>query len=115
MARVSKWWWLSRLKGRVWAFKRIVRALKLFFPMTRDVLSGRYRPVPWSAFGMMALALGYLIMPFDLIPDFIFIIGLVDDAIIVGWLLDRVDRRLTGYRQWKYGDSETATTKHSPS
>ncbi|UYF98578.1 MULTISPECIES: YkvA family protein [unclassified Halomonas] len=110
MARWMKGWWLGRLKGRVGAFKRIARALKLFFPMTRDVVSGRYRPVPWSAFGMMALALGYLIMPFDLIPDFLFLIGVVDDALIIGWLLDRIDRRLIGYRAWKYGDPEPLDT-----
>ncbi|MFG6666784.1 YkvA family protein [Halomonas sp. HNIBRBA4712] len=106
MPRWTKVWWLSRLKHRLWAFKRIARALKLFLPMTRDVLAGRFRPVPWSAFGMMALALGYLVMPFDLIPDFIFILGLVDDALIIGWLLDRIDRRLAPYRAWKSGASE---------
>ncbi|WP_340146435.1 YkvA family protein [Halomonas sp. PA16-9] len=51
--------------------------------MTRDVMRGDFRPIPWSAFGMMALALGYLVLPFDLIPDFLMLIGVVDDVLIV--------------------------------
>jgi uncharacterized membrane protein YkvA (DUF1232 family) len=77
--------------------------------MTRDVLRGSFRPVPWAAFGTMALALAYLVMPFDLIPDFLVIIGLVDDVLIVGWLLNRVDRHLAEYRAWK-AENEAAST-----
>ncbi|WP_043530308.1 YkvA family protein [Litchfieldella xinjiangensis] len=98
--------WLSgtlfgRLGRRGWAIQRIGRALRLFLPMTSDAIRGRYRPVPWAAFGWMGLALAYLISPLDLIPDFLFIIGLVDDVVIVGWLLTRVDRHLAAYRVWK--------------
>lgn len=115
MARLSTWWLLRRLKTRVWAIKRIGRALTLFAPMTRDVVRGDYRPVPWSAFGMMALACAYLVMPFDLIPDFLLLIGLVDDVVIVGWLLNRIDQRLVGYRAWKNGNENTHTSPHSAS
>lgn len=98
--------WLSgtlfgRLRRRGWALHRIGRALRLFLPMSIDVIKGRYRPVPWQAFGWMGLALAYLISPLDLIPDFLLIIGLVDDLVIVSWLLSRVDRSLAGYRHWK--------------
>ncbi|MBR2512919.1 MAG: DUF1232 domain-containing protein [Halomonas sp.] len=115
MTPLSTWWLLRRLKTRVWAVKRIGRALKTFVPMTRDVVRGDFRPVPWSAFGMMAFALAYLIMPFDLIPDFLLIIGLVDDVIIVGWLLNRIDQRLADYRAWKYDSVDTYASPHSAS
>ncbi|WP_110687862.1 YkvA family protein [Salinicola aestuarinus] len=91
----------SRLKQRGGALARIGRAFRIFGPMTVDVVKGRYRPVPWSAFAWMALALVYLVSPFDLIPDFLMIIGVIDDIFIVGWLLTRVDRALAGYRRWK--------------
>jgi uncharacterized membrane protein YkvA (DUF1232 family) len=40
----------------------------------------------------MALLLGYLLMPFDLVPDFIPVVGYADDAIIVALALRSVIR-----------------------
>jgi uncharacterized membrane protein YkvA (DUF1232 family) len=39
--------------------------------------------VPWYAKLLMALIIGYAISPIDLIPDFIPVIGQIDDLIIV--------------------------------
>ncbi|WP_304525961.1 YkvA family protein [Halomonas sp. I5-271120] len=92
--------WLGR-RGR--SFARIGRALRSFFPMLGDVLTGRYRPVPWRAIGCMTAAVAYLLSPLDLIPDVFLVLGLADDALIVGWLLSRVDRHLAPYHAWRAG------------
>jgi uncharacterized membrane protein YkvA (DUF1232 family) len=36
---------------------------------------------------MLALAVGYLLLPFDLIPDFVPVIGHLDDAVLVPALI----------------------------
>lgn len=91
----------ARLRRRARVLGQVGRALRLFLPMTRDVLLRRYRPVPWGAFLWMLVALAYLISPLDLIPDMLVLLGLLDDVVIVAWLLTRVDRRLAGYRAWR--------------
>jgi len=92
---------VGRISQRSRALKHILRALKLFVPMLNDVVSRRYRPVPWPAFGWMAAALAYLISPLDLIPDVLLLFGILDDVVIVAWLLTRVDRSLADYRAWR--------------
>jgi uncharacterized membrane protein YkvA (DUF1232 family) len=39
--------------------------------------------VPWYAKALMALIIGYALSPIDLIPDFIPVLGQIDDLIIV--------------------------------
>ena len=38
---------------------------------------------PWAAKAVLGLAVGYVLLPFDLIPDFLPVIGHLDDLVIV--------------------------------
>jgi uncharacterized membrane protein YkvA (DUF1232 family) len=61
--------------------KELARVFKRELIVYQRVLRDERTPV--SAKLLLALAIGYLCMPFDLIPDFIPIIGHLDDAIII--------------------------------
>ena len=41
--------WLTRLFGRRHVLGKAGAALRTMGPLLRDVVSGRYRPVPWKA------------------------------------------------------------------
>ncbi|MFP4263683.1 MAG: YkvA family protein [Halomonas sp.] len=96
----------TRLRRRSGILAQIARALRWFAPMVADVVRGRYRPVPWPAILWMLAALAYLVSPLDLIPDFLVLVGVLDDAVIVGWLLTRVDTALAPYRAWREGGGD---------
>jgi uncharacterized membrane protein YkvA (DUF1232 family) len=65
---------LERLKTRVSALKRETRAL---------VLAARHPRTPWYAKLFVAVVVAYALSPIDLIPDFVPVLGLLDDLVLV--------------------------------
>jgi uncharacterized membrane protein YkvA (DUF1232 family) len=61
--------------------KEIVRSFKLELIVYQRALRDKRTPLAAKLF--LALAIGYFCMPFDLIPDFIPVVGHLDDAIII--------------------------------
>ena len=61
--------------------KSVSRSLKRKLNVYRLVLKDGRTPKPAKL--LLGLAVGYLLLPFDLIPDFIPVIGQLDDVIIV--------------------------------
>ena len=65
--------------------KSLAAHLKQEFEVYRLVLKHPETPIVAKFF--LGLAVGYLLMPFDLIPDFIPIIGQLDEVVIIPILL----------------------------
>ncbi|MDO9366754.1 MAG: YkvA family protein [Methylotenera sp.] len=65
--------------------KALTKQLKQEFAVYRLVL--RHPQTPWIAKCFLGLAVGYLLLPFDLIPDFIPVLGQLDDVVIIPVLL----------------------------
>ena len=65
--------------------KSLAAHLKQEFEVYRLVL--KHPETPLIAKFFLGLAVGYLLMPFDLIPDFIPVIGQLDEVVIIPILL----------------------------
>ena len=65
--------------------KALAKQLKRELVVYRLVL--KHPQTPWPAKFFLGLAVGYLLLPFDLIPDFIPILGQLDDVVIIPLLL----------------------------
>ena len=65
--------------------KKVAGQLKQEFEVYRLVL--RHEKTPILAKIFLGLAIAYVLMPFDLIPDFIPVIGQLDDLVIVPLLV----------------------------
>jgi uncharacterized membrane protein YkvA (DUF1232 family) len=77
--------WIDR--SRTWA-RRIKRdALTLWF-------ARRHPDMPWHAKALVAFVLAYALSPIDLIPDFIPVLGYLDDVILLPLLISLALRLL---------------------
>lgn len=65
--------------------KKVATQLKQEFEVYRLIL--KHPDTPLLAKIFLGLAIAYVLMPFDLIPDFIPVIGQLDDLIIVPLLV----------------------------
>ena len=63
----------------------MAQRLKTEFAVYRLAL--KHPQTPWMAKMLLGLAVGYVLLPFDLIPDFIPVIGHLDDLVIVPGLV----------------------------
>jgi uncharacterized membrane protein YkvA (DUF1232 family) len=72
MKTLRKWFETIKIKAK--AFKREVKVLYIAY---------KHPEVPWYAKAFMALVIGYALSPIDLIPDFIPVLGYLDDLILI--------------------------------
>lgn len=80
---------------------RFIVDLKLLFSIVADYISGEYREIPWWSLASIVAALLYVLSPIDLIPDFIPVVGYLDDAAVVAICLHLVEQDLLTYKEWK--------------
>ncbi|CAN5213887.1 hypothetical protein BH20ACT22_BH20ACT22_12490 [soil metagenome] len=76
---------IGRLK-ELWMF--LPQLLKLMYELLRDPR------VPSRNKAIVAVVAGYLLLPFDIIPDFIPFIGQADDLVLVAFALDQILNRV---------------------
>jgi uncharacterized membrane protein YkvA (DUF1232 family) len=87
--------------ARARPLNRFFDDFKLLMAIVRDYRSGAYKRVPRWTIAVIAFALLYVLNPFDIIADFIAVIGFLDDAAVVAGCLLLVERDLNEYREWK--------------
>lgn len=82
-------------------FEKYFEIIKLMFKMLNDYRKGNYREVPWLTISAMTFTLLYILNPLDLIPDFIPLIGYLDDVSVLAVALNLIQTDLHKYAEWK--------------
>ena len=81
--------------------RRFVTDAALLVAFVRDYRRDRYRDVPFRSIAAAVFALLYVLSPVDLIPDFIPVVGYLDDAAVVGLCLSMLEHDLARYKAWR--------------
>jgi uncharacterized membrane protein YkvA (DUF1232 family) len=78
----------------------LFRNRKTLWQMIREVLGGRYRMSFFTTL-VVILSLAYVVFPFDLIPDYIPVLGWVDDGFVIFLLLKQLSKETQRYNRHK--------------
>ena len=81
--------------------RKFIDETKLFVSMLKDFFTHVYTEVPIGTIMAIVGSLLYVICPLDLIPDFIPIIGYLDDAAILAGCIKAVEVDIKKYKEFK--------------
>ena len=88
----------SKRSEKISAVKQIFSDyIRLF----RSYINGSYRDISWKSMLYITAILLYFVTPTDLIPDFLPVTGLVDDATLAVWLYQHLTGEMTKFLEWE--------------
>lgn len=82
-------------------FSQIKELMQTFMRLVRAYMSGEYRNVATKSLIVGVAVLLYLVTPIDIIPDFIPVIGLLDDLSLIAWFVDAFSTEINKFREWE--------------
>jgi uncharacterized membrane protein YkvA (DUF1232 family) len=91
--------------GRLSSLGDVINRLKTAMRLVRRYAQGDYRDISLQSIALIVTSFVYLVMPLDLIPDFMLGLGFSDDAALLIWTLHSVMEDLTRFEKWEAHDS----------
>ena len=76
-------------------------SFQLTWSLLQDYWAGKYTSIPWKLIASTGFAVAYLVSPLDIIPDFLPIVGFVDDATVFALVVSSFQSELNAYKEWK--------------
>ncbi|ARS37912.1 YkvA family protein [Pontibacter actiniarum] len=86
---------VGALAGEVW------ESLQLLSRMIKAASTGEYKGIPTPTVVGGIAVLIYFLMPIDVIPDVIPVIGLLDDASLLAWFMTSIKSELDRFKEWE--------------
>lgn len=84
--------------------------LQTMFRLVKASTSGEYTGVPMSTVLAAVAVFIYFISPIDLIPDFIPVLGLLDDVALVAWFSTTLKDEMEKFQEWELTRPSEVTT-----
>ena len=75
--------------------------LQTMFRLIKSSMAGDYTGVPGTTIAAAVAVLIYFLSPIDLIPDFIPVLGLLDDVALVAWFSTTLKGEMDKFQEWE--------------
>ena len=84
----------------------IVEPVKTAFRLLMRYAKGDYRDISKESLILLATSVIYFVMPIDLIPDFLFGLGFLDDISLLAWTVNALSQDLARFTEWEKAQAE---------
>jgi uncharacterized membrane protein YkvA (DUF1232 family) len=84
------------------ALKNLMEQVRDLYSLFTDAITKKY-PLRPALVAMIGGGLLYFILPVDFIPDFLPLMGFLDDASVLAMIINALQKELEAYRKWKDG------------
>ena len=81
--------------------KAVWEDLMAVFRMLKAWSKGDYQSVPWKTIVLSLATVIYFLNPFDMAPDFIPGVGYLDDAVVLGFVVNSIKKELEKFLRWE--------------
>lgn len=92
---------LASKESKTNKFSQLFEVALTLVRMVRSYISGEYREIPTSTIVTGLAVLLYVLSPIDLVPDFIPVLGFLDDLSLVSWFVGKFHVEITRFRVWE--------------
>lgn len=82
-------------------FQAVRHELGLMMGLIKAYVAGEYRDVSSGVLLGLVAALIYFVNPLDVIPDFILVFGLLDDAAVIGYVVSLLRSEIDLFEKWQ--------------
>ncbi|NML64777.1 DUF1232 domain-containing protein [Hymenobacter sp. RP-2-7] len=102
---------LADAKSKDNKFKQLFNSALTIVRLVRSYASGDYRELKTTTIISGLAVLLYVLAPVDLIPDFIPVVGWLDDLSLVSWFAGKFHTELAQFRAWEDRQAQPAASE----
>ena len=92
---------LSDKESKTHKFRQLFEVALTLVRMVRAYVSGEYREISTGTIVSGLAVLLYVLSPIDLIPDFIPVLGFLDDLSLISWFVGKFHGEIFRFRAWE--------------
>lgn len=95
-----------KIEGSLQKYADIAGRLNVITRLTKAWRNKEYTDVSYATVFLSVAILLYFVSPIDLIPDFIPLIGGLDDVLLLGFLLKIIDKEIERFLTWERANAQ---------
>jgi uncharacterized membrane protein YkvA (DUF1232 family) len=92
---------LSDKQSKENKFTQLFHTAQTLVRLVRSYVSGDYRQIHTTTIASGVGLLLYVLSPIDLVPDFIPVVGFLDDLSLISWFVGKFNDEIVRFREWE--------------